>query len=43
MREVGTMFGTFLGIFVPHESRGVRRIFGAIIIGIGVVLIGVLG
>lgn len=43
MREVGTLFGTLLGVFVLRESHGRRRIFGAAMIGIGVVLLGLLG
>lgn len=43
MREVGTVFGTFLGVWLLKEPRGLRRILGASVIMLGVVLLGVLG
>jgi drug/metabolite transporter (DMT)-like permease len=43
MREVGTVFGTVLGIIVLKESQGTRRIAAAGIIALGVILLGVFG
>lgn len=43
MREIGTVFGTILGIVVLKESHGHRRIAGAGMITIGVILLGTTG
>jgi drug/metabolite transporter (DMT)-like permease len=40
MREIGTVFGTLLGIFLLHESHGKRRIGGAMLVAGGVILLG---
>jgi uncharacterized membrane protein len=39
MREIGTVFGTLLGIFILHERQGRRRIAASIIITIGIILL----
>ncbi len=43
MREVGTVFGTVLGVWVLREAYGARRIVGAGLIALGVLLLGVFG
>lgn len=43
MREVGTVFGTILGIVVLKEAQGRRRITAAGLIIAGVILLGVFG
>lgn len=39
MREIGTVFGTLLGIFVLHEPQGKVRIIGSILITAGIILL----
>ncbi|MBP1990351.1 DMT family transporter [Paenibacillus eucommiae] len=43
MREIGTVFGTIMGIFILREKQGIRRIFTSLLITIGVVILGVWG
>jgi drug/metabolite transporter (DMT)-like permease len=43
MREIGTVFGTFLGIFILNEKQGKSRIIASVIITIGVILLGFSG
>jgi drug/metabolite transporter (DMT)-like permease len=43
MREIGTVFGTFLGIFILHEKQGERRIIASTIITSGIILLGFSG
>lgn len=41
MREIGTVFGTLLGIFILHEKQGKNRIMASIVITTGVILLGI--
>jgi len=43
MREIGTVFGTLMGIFLLREAQGKRRLATSLFITIGVVLIGIWG
>ncbi|WP_051662858.1 EamA family transporter [Alicyclobacillus macrosporangiidus] len=43
MREIGTVFGTLLGILVLKEPQGRRRIIAAGILTTGVILLGLFG
>lgn len=43
MREIGTVFGTFLGIIFLKETQGQKRIISSVIITIGVVVLGIWG
>lgn len=43
MREIGTVFGTILGIVVLKETQGRRRITAAGLITAGVMLLGIFG
>ncbi|MCL4352810.1 MAG: DMT family transporter [Firmicutes bacterium] len=43
MREIGTVFGTILGITVLKETQGTRRIVAAGLITGGMILLGILG
>lgn len=43
LREIGTVFGTLMGVWLLKEGRGVLRIVSAGIIFIGILLVGVLG
>lgn len=43
IREVGTVFGTCLAIFVLKEKQGTRRIVSAVVIASGIVMIGIFG
>lgn len=43
MREIGTVFGTVMGIFILRENQGTRRIFTSLLITIGVIILGVWG
>ncbi|KYP80799.1 hypothetical protein AYJ22_09665 [Ferroacidibacillus organovorans] len=43
MREIGTVFGTILGIVVLKEAQGRRRITAAGLITVGVILLGLFG
>lgn len=40
MREIGTVFGTLLGIFILREGQGVKRIVSSVMITAGVILLG---
>lgn len=43
IREVGTVFGTLLGILLLKEQQGLRRIMGSIVIAAGIIIIGAAG
>lgn len=43
LREIGTVFATFLGVLILKEQQGLKRIATSIIIFCGILLIGVLG
>jgi uncharacterized membrane protein len=43
IREIGTVFGTMLGILLLKESNGVKRIMLSAVITIGVIMIGIWG
>ncbi|REK71169.1 DMT family transporter [Paenibacillus paeoniae] len=43
MREIGTVFGTLLGIFILREQQGRRRIFTSILITAGIIILGLWG
>lgn len=43
MREIGTVFGTILGILILREQQGARRIAASLLITLGVIIIGVWG
>ncbi|WP_106768605.1 EamA family transporter [Paenibacillus faecalis] len=43
IREIGTVFGTLLGIFILKEQQGKMRIVMSIAITTGIILIGTLG
>jgi drug/metabolite transporter (DMT)-like permease len=43
MREIGTVFGTLLGIFILNEKHGKSRIIASVIITAGVILLGFSG
>jgi drug/metabolite transporter (DMT)-like permease len=43
MREIGTVFGTVLGILVLRERHGLRRMAGSAMITLGVIMLGVWG
>jgi drug/metabolite transporter (DMT)-like permease len=43
MREIGTVFGTLMGIFILREQQGIRRLFTSILITSGVIILGVWG
>ncbi|MFH0070983.1 DMT family transporter [Peribacillus sp. NPDC056705] len=43
MREIGTVFGTFMGIFILREKQGARRIFISLLITLGVIVLGLWG
>lgn len=43
LREIGTVFATFLGVMLLKEQQGLRRIATSIIIFCGILMIGVLG
>lgn len=43
MREIGTVFGTILGIVVLREAQGRRRITAAGLMTVGVILLGLFG
>ncbi len=36
MREIGTVFGTVMGIIILREQQGTRRIFASLLIALGV-------
>ena len=39
MREIGTVFGTLLGIFVLKEKQGTSRLIASVLITIGIILL----
>jgi len=43
MREIGTVFGTIMGIFILRENQGTRRILTSLFITVGVIVIGIWG
>jgi uncharacterized membrane protein len=43
MREIGTVFGTIMGILILREKQGVRRLLTSILITAGIIVIGVWG
>ena len=43
MREIGTVFGTTMGIFILREKQGTRRIVTSILITVGVIILGIWG
>ncbi|KAI7259584.1 hypothetical protein KC345_g10269 [Hortaea werneckii] len=43
LREVGTIFATFLGILLLKEQQGLRRIVCSVVVFCGILLIGVWG
>lgn len=43
IREIGTVFGTMLGIFLLKESNGMNRIVLSAVITLGVIMIGIWG
>jgi uncharacterized membrane protein len=43
LREIGTIFATFLGILLLKEQQGLRRIACSVVIFCGILLIGVWG
>ncbi|BBI34913.1 DMT family transporter [Cohnella abietis] len=43
MREIGTVFGTIMGIFILREKQGRRRLITSILITTGVILLGIWG
>ncbi|WP_208915569.1 EamA family transporter [Paenibacillus uliginis] len=43
IREIGTVFGTIMGIFILREQQGTRRILTSILITVGVIILGVWG
>lgn len=43
MREIGTVFGTLLGVFILREKQGARRIVTSILITAGIIILGLWG
>ncbi|TMV49661.1 hypothetical protein FE783_14300 [Paenibacillus mesophilus] len=43
MREIGTVFGTILGIFILREAQGGRRLMASLIITAGIIVLGLWG
>lgn len=43
MREIGTVFGALMGIFILREKQGAKRLFSALLITLGVIVLGVWG
>lgn len=43
MREIGTVFGAVMGIFILREKQVARRLFTSILITLGVIILGVWG
>jgi drug/metabolite transporter (DMT)-like permease len=41
MREIGTVFGTLMGIFILREQQGTRRLLTSILITLGVIMLGI--
>lgn len=40
MREIGTVFGTLLGIFILQEKQAKSRLLASVLITAGVILLG---
>ncbi|SDX61052.1 DMT family transporter [Paenibacillus sp. CF384] len=43
MREIGTVFGTLMGILILHEKQGKQRIWSSVFITCGVIVLGLWG
>ncbi|KRE38753.1 DMT family transporter [Paenibacillus sp. Soil522] len=43
MREIGTVFGTVMGIIILQEKQGTRRLLTSILVTLGVIIVGVWG
>jgi len=43
LREIGTVFATFLGILILKEQQGLKRIATSIVVFCGILLVGMLG
>lgn len=43
MREIGTVFGTLMGIFILREQQGARRIAASLLITGGIITLGIWG
>ncbi len=43
LREIGTVFATFLGILLLKEQQGMKRILCSVLIFCGILLVGILG
>lgn len=43
MREIGTVFGTVLGIFLLREAQGGRRLMASLMITAGIIVLGLWG
>jgi drug/metabolite transporter (DMT)-like permease len=43
MREIGTVFGTVLGIFILREAQGGRRLIASLTITAGIIVLGLWG
>ncbi|BFH65353.1 DMT family transporter [Paenibacillus azoreducens] len=43
LREIGTVFATFLGVLILKEQQGLKRILSSIVVFSGILLIGMLG
>ncbi|ACS99220.1 DMT family transporter [Paenibacillus sp. JDR-2] len=43
LREIGTVFGTFMGVWLLKEGKGALRLASASIIFAGILLVGILG
>ncbi|MCU6711403.1 DMT family transporter [Paenibacillus sp. J5C_2022] len=43
MREIGTVFGTILGVFILREKQGARRMVTSLLITAGVIVLGLWG
>jgi drug/metabolite transporter (DMT)-like permease len=43
MREIGTVFGAIMGVFILREKQGARRILSSLMITAGVIVLGMWG
>lgn len=43
MREIGTVLGTIMGIFILREKQGTRRILTSLLITLGIIILGIWG
>nr|WP_237179054.1 EamA family transporter [Paenibacillus sp. MMS18-CY102] len=43
IREIGTVFGTIMGIFILREQQGARRLFASTAITAGIIILGIWG